>query len=143
MDPTYPSANWLLMEVYAQREQWPQSCQQFQKIFVQVENRSLPPAWVGAHPQCSKQEYWKKRIEMQLDTVKDVSDYSGLAIAYARSGQSTKALDALDLAVKKNNLGLKYLRVDPGFDSLRDEPRFQELVRKMNFPPDEHRKPSA
>jgi len=28
-----------------------------------------------------------------------------------------------------------YMKVDPSFDTLHDERRFQTLLRKMNFPP--------
>ncbi len=143
MDPNYPSANWLLMEVYEQEQQWPQACQHFQKMFIGVENRPLPSDWLGPHPRCTPQEYWRKRVEMQLDIVKDLSDYGDLAIPYARSGQSAKALDLLDIAAAKNDSRMKYIRVDPGLDSLRNEPRFQNLVKKMNFPPGEHPKPTT
>jgi TolB-like protein/DNA-binding winged helix-turn-helix (wHTH) protein/Tfp pilus assembly protein PilF len=141
-EQTYPGANWFLMGVYEQEQRWPEACRQFQKVYASVENKPLPSG-SGAHAACSPREYWKKRVEMQEDIVKDLSDYADLAIVYARSGQNNRALDALDLAAVRNDAWLKYLKVEPAFDSLRDEPRFQQLIKKMNFPPDEPRKPSA
>ena len=141
-DQTYPGANWFLMGVYEQEQRWPEACQQLQKVYASVENKPLPSG-SGAHAACSPREYWKKRVEMQQDIVKDLSDYADLAIVYARSGQNNKALDALDLAEERNDAWLKYLKVEPAFDSLRAEPRFQQLVTRMNFPPDEHHKPPA
>lgn len=136
MDPSFPTANWLLMELYEQQQRWPEASGQFQKILAGVENKPLSSGKLGAHAEFSPQEYWKNRIEMQEEIVKDLSDYGDLAVVYARAGQKKKALDASEMAAKKNDSRLKYLKVDPAFDSLRDEPRFQELIKKMNFPQD-------
>ena len=32
--------------------------------------------------------------------------------------------------------GLNYVKTDPRFDSLHADPRWQVLLRRMNFPPD-------
>jgi hypothetical protein len=54
---------------------------------------------------------------------------------YAAAGQKQKALDWLEHGVEEHDLG-------PGigdslaFETLHDEPRFQDLLRRMNFPQD-------
>ena len=73
---------------------------------------------------------------MQEEIVKDLSDYVDLAVVYARSGQKKKALDALEMAAARNDSYLRLINVEPAFDPLRDEPRFRELVKRMNFPQD-------
>ena len=49
-------------------------------------------------------------------------------------GQKKTALDLLDKAYKERNDRLVYLNVDPMADSLRSEPRFQKLMKRLNLP---------
>ena len=53
---------------------------------------------------------------------------------YAQWGNTAKALDWLDTAVRLNDGGLAYLKTDPLLDPLRKEPRFQAIRRELRFP---------
>jgi TolB-like protein len=46
------------------------------------------------------------------------------------------ALDELEKGFRQRSSNLIFLRTAPGFDAMRDEPRFQAIVDKMDFPPD-------
>lgn len=56
-----------------------------------------------------------------------------VAGVYAQLGENDRAFDWLDKAYR-NRSCLYWLRVDPRFDSIRSDPRFQELLAGMNFP---------
>jgi len=56
-----------------------------------------------------------------------------VAGVYAQLRENDRAFDWLDKAYR-NRSCLYWLRVDPRFDSIRPDPRFQELLAKMNFP---------
>jgi hypothetical protein len=49
-------------------------------------------------------------------------------------GDRTKALEWLEQAVRVRNAGLCFLKTDPLLDPLRNEPRFQVVLRKLKFP---------
>lgn len=55
-----------------------------------------------------------------------------LARIYAGLGDKSQALDWLEKALRERSL--LDLQVDPDLDPLRSEPRFRELVRRLNFP---------
>jgi serine/threonine-protein kinase len=57
-----------------------------------------------------------------------------LAAIYVGLGQRTKALDLLDRAYLERDVRLVWLKAHEYFEPLRDEPRFQDLVRRMGFP---------
>ena len=57
-----------------------------------------------------------------------------IALVYASLGDKDQAFECLEKAYEERNAWLVALRVDPMFDPLRSDPRFQDLVRRMNFP---------
>jgi tetratricopeptide (TPR) repeat protein len=57
----------------------------------------------------------------------------GLAQVYSALGEKERAISLLETAYQERSNRMNYLKVDPAFDPLRQEPRFKELMRKMNF----------
>jgi len=51
----------------------------------------------------------------------------------ARLGQREEALRSLELAVDERVIGTLWANVSPEFQSFRDEPRFQEVLRRLGF----------
>jgi len=56
------------------------------------------------------------------------------ATIYALLGETGLAVAVLEQAYEQRHYRLVYLKSDPWWDPLRDDPRFQDLVRRMNFP---------
>jgi len=57
----------------------------------------------------------------------------GIAQIYARLGQKDQAFEWLKRAYEEHDSGIASLRVDPVFDSLRADPRFQGLIRRLGL----------
>jgi TolB-like protein/DNA-binding winged helix-turn-helix (wHTH) protein/Tfp pilus assembly protein PilF len=58
---------------------------------------------------------------------------SDLATAYVACGRNQEALRWLDKAYREHDAFLCYMNTDIMLEKLRPDPRFQELVRRMNF----------
>lgn len=57
-----------------------------------------------------------------------------LAMGHAALGDIDDAFDALERAWQAHSAGLIYLHLDPGYDPLRGDPRYDELVRRIGLP---------
>jgi len=57
-----------------------------------------------------------------------------VAQVYASLGEKDEAFRWLDLGYRGHDSFMILLKVWPSFDSLRSDPRFEALVRRMNFP---------
>lgn len=57
-----------------------------------------------------------------------------IALLYAHAGEKELALDWLENAYKARETFMVYLNVDLQWDSIRENPRFQDLLDRMNFP---------
>lgn len=53
---------------------------------------------------------------------------------YTRAGMKAEALDWMEKAYEIHDMNMPAINTDPIFDYLRDDPRFQVIVTKMNFP---------
>ncbi len=58
----------------------------------------------------------------------------GFAVIHTGLGENDEALEWLERAYQDRNGWMPYLQVAPWLDPLRSDPRFQDLVRRMNFP---------
>ena len=56
-----------------------------------------------------------------------------ISFVYSFAGEKEQAVKWLERAYEMKDPNMPYL-ITPGFDILRDEPRFQDLLRRMNLP---------
>ncbi len=53
----------------------------------------------------------------------------------ASMGRKEEAIAALESGYEDHSYLMRWLKVQPNFDPIRSDPRFQDLLRRMNFPP--------
>jgi len=58
----------------------------------------------------------------------------GLASLFAHAGETERVLEWLEKAYQERDPNLPYIGVIPLFDIVRDDPRFQDLLLRMNLP---------
>ncbi len=58
----------------------------------------------------------------------------GFALIHTGLGENEKALEWLERAYQDRDGWMPFLQVEPRLDPLRSDPRFQDLLRRMNFP---------
>ena len=60
-------------------------------------------------------------------------NYLGLSRFYAIVGENERSLSALEKAVEAKSFVIPFVAVDPIWDPVRENPRFREILRKMNL----------
>ncbi len=79
--------------------------------------------------------YCQKRLELLKELAKQrYTSSSVIAILYARLGQKDRAFEWLEKAYKDRDDEFEDIKIEPGLDSLRSDPRFQELLRRVGLP---------
>ncbi|MDQ3816566.1 MAG: tetratricopeptide repeat protein [Acidobacteriota bacterium] len=83
---------------------------------------------------------WKlvrqKEVEFALGDAKSRYITSlNMASLYTKSGDRNRALESLNRAYEEREGSLVNLNMDPFWDELRPDPRFQDLLRRVGFPP--------
>ena len=59
---------------------------------------------------------------------------SAIALIYVGLGDKAEALGWLERAYQEHDFSLVFLEVAPWFESVRGDPRFQQLLRRMQLP---------
>jgi len=65
-----------------------------------------------------------------------------IALVYAALGDKDSAFQWLEQAYQTRDKGLTYLKVDPCLDSLRSDPRFDSLIKRVGFPQEPAQSPA-
>lgn len=69
----------------------------------------------------------------ELGKQKYVAPYFFAGI-YVGLGENDRAIEYLERSYEEHSHWLIYLHIDPGMDALRDNPRFQDLLRRVGLP---------
>ena len=96
---------------------------------------SCPWAFGVAYAAMGRTEDALEVIGSYLERIKTESFLSGfIALQYAAIGDKDQAFEWLERAYENGDYWPETMLVEPLFDPLRDDPRFDDLVRRMNFP---------
>lgn len=70
----------------------------------------------------------------KAERAKAYVDAFWIAVPYAALREADDALRWLNTAYEERSASMVQLKTNPALDPLRDDPRFRDLVRRMNFP---------
>jgi hypothetical protein len=74
-----------------------------------------------------------RRLEWEERAVKGPVGSSGIAMLHARLGEKELAFRWLERSFESHTRDLIYLKVEPAYDSLRGDPRFGALLRRVGL----------
>jgi eukaryotic-like serine/threonine-protein kinase len=135
MDPKFVPAQHAIETAYAQNGMFKEAIGERQKVLTLSGNPDLA-ASIGedfnasGYPGVMKS--WLEGLK-EISKRSYVSSYS-MAQIYARLGDKNKALAALEMALDQRDSNLTYVRVEPAFDEIRSDPRFQKVIQQLNMP---------
>ncbi len=137
LEPQFPAARSTLGMVYEQTGQYEQAVTALERARDATEGH---PATLSslAHVLASSGRIEEARAILDPLTELSRRQYISpfwMAVAYAGVGQTAAALDELDKAYEKHDVILVWLGTDPRLDTLRAEPRFKELLRRIGLLP--------
>lgn len=134
MEPNFPRAH-MLVWAYAQKASFPDALADAE-AWRQADNSPLW-SWVMT-AYVSGRSGDQAQAKLALDHLGQLGTHGMLdplcfAIAYIGTGDNNQALGWLEKAYAERSSSLTALKVDPIYDPLRGEPRFQELLRRVGL----------
>ncbi len=136
MDPNYIEAHRQLGQALLGKRMYDEAIRELQKAAELSDNRTFHLASLGeAYAVAGRRAEAQKILRELQDRAKRSYVHSYFfAILYARLGQRQRTLEFLQKAYHHHEPELVHLKLEPAFDSLNSDPRFQDLLRRMNFP---------
>jgi TolB-like protein/DNA-binding winged helix-turn-helix (wHTH) protein/Flp pilus assembly protein TadD len=127
-------AHFVLGLAYEQKGNLEQAIIEFQKATT-LDTNPIYPAGLGhAFASAGRRREARKLLRdlIKLSKQRDIA-WNEIAVIHAGLHENDQALAALETAYRKHSSQLNWLKVDPRFDSLHNDPRFQALLRQMNL----------
>ena len=135
MEPNFWLAHLFMTRIYLNREMYPEAIAAATKARDITHGNAEATATIGyAFGKSGRSEEARailKEFEERMK-IRYVPSYA-LAQVYYGLGENEKALELLEKAYNEKDALMVFLKVEPRWNILRGEPRFVELMRKMNF----------
>jgi tetratricopeptide (TPR) repeat protein len=134
MDPNFALAHNQLAQAYLQKHMNDEAVAELQKaVQLSVGSPTCIASLARAYAASGKTEEAVKLLsELKKHSIPSYSDAPEIAVIYASLGDTDQAMNWLEKAFEERFNPSVLLR--PGFDPLRSDPRFEDLVRRIGFP---------
>jgi tetratricopeptide (TPR) repeat protein len=137
LDPDFIGIHLMLAEHYILVQKFDRAIPHLEQLDKVIDQ--LPPSilgFVGLHwgrvGQAGKTSAILAQLKQKAET--EFVAASSFAFLYIGLGEKGEALNQLELGYEERNPTMLWLREDVKLEPLRDELRYQALVRRMNFP---------
>jgi serine/threonine protein kinase len=134
MDPNFIAAHIGLALTYEQKKMYTEAAAEWQAMAQLYGDPAGASLLGGAYKSSGYQGVLQALLDGSLKVPVQSVDSGQIARVYARMGKKNEALTWLEKAYAERSGGMVRLRSDPEFDSMRSDPGFVAIVRRMNFP---------
>ena len=136
IDPNFPLTHRYLALAYGENGRYEEAVTELNKTIALAGRRPLYVASLGyIHALSGKRAEADKMLVELIERAKTeyVNPYD-IAFVYAGLGEKEKAFAWLEKAFQERTIAIVSLKVDPYWDSLRTDPRFTDLLRRVGLP---------
>jgi TolB-like protein/Tfp pilus assembly protein PilF len=139
-DPKFSRSHDYLARVYAQVGRHRQALDELQKAWLLA---GEPPDAVARRTAAVREAlerggaagFWRKLLKLELQkTARQWGWEHDVAVFHARLGEADEAFSWLEKAYANKVFELLFLKVGPEWDSLRSDPRFEDLLHRIGLP---------
>ena len=134
LDQNYAVAHGFLGYTYAAKGMYAEAITEYQEVIKLDGDSSSTQVYLGAAYAKAGERGKAREILKRLQTSGEYVSPGELAVLHAALGEQDQAFASLEKAYAAHDLQMKYLGVDPALDSLRSDPRFKDLMRRIGLP---------
>ena len=132
LDPNFWVTYWYLGMARYGKGQYAEAVAEYRKALTLKDNPWVKALLIQSLARSGQRtEAVNLLAELQAETSSRYVSSSALAIAYAALGEKDKAITLLDKDVADRSSRPQVFSISPIWDDLRDDPRFAELVRRV------------
>ncbi len=138
LDPNFTAAHRSLGMAYVQQSNYKEGLAEMEKDLAISPGNAAALSEIGHAYAVAGRKLEAQKVLGQLDEISKQKFVTAafMAIIYAGLEERDKAFEQLELGYKERSLGGGAIILsDPGFDPLRSDPRFADLLRRMNLQP--------
>jgi DNA-binding winged helix-turn-helix (wHTH) protein/TolB-like protein/tetratricopeptide (TPR) repeat protein len=136
LDPHYWYARQYVANAYIEKGMYGEAIAEARKAKELSESATRPRAFLGyALAKSGRRADARAELEglLRLSKERHVSPYN-IAMIYNGLGERDDALEWLELGYREREPRMVFLKVEPKWNNLRDDPRFRDLVRRVGLP---------
>jgi TolB-like protein/DNA-binding winged helix-turn-helix (wHTH) protein/Tfp pilus assembly protein PilF len=133
LDPSFDHAQLTMIPSYIQLGQLDEATKELNRWAAHGEN-PWQWGWQAAIYGRGGRDAESRKALVKLSKIGSRPDrYALLLLAYSGTGQNERVLELLEKAYAEHSNAVVSIKVDPIYDPVRKEPRFQDLLRKLGL----------